>query len=145
MNKVEVGQILTIASGFDRFITVDRVTTEAWFLALHQVPYEDAQAATVAHFTGPNAKETFSVRHILNAVAATNRLTTSAIEDDVRSAKARGLVESSWPARELLPPDIRDALFTVRQLERRAAEERSRFDELESAPVNVGEVGRHVI
>lgn len=131
MNKVEVGQVLTIASGFDRFITVDRVTTEAWFLALAEVPYEVAQKATVEHFTGPNAKETFSVRHVLAFAHVVARTSARAIEDDVRSAKARGLVERSWPARDRLPDSVRDALFTLRESERRAAETRFGFDELE--------------
>lgn len=141
MNKVEVGQVLTIASGFDRFITVDRVTTEAWFLALANVDYADAQAATVAHFTGPLAKETFSVRHILNAVAVSSRTSQAAVEADVRSAKARGLIESSWQPRTPLPADVADALFTLREGERRAAAERFEFDQLEGVPVDVGEVG----
>ena len=142
MNKTQVGQILTLASGFDRFITVDRVTTEAWFLALGNVDYTEAQAATVAHFTGPIAKEVFSVRHILAAVTFDSRNTTAAIEADVRSAKARGLIDKSWPSRNLLPADIRDALFTLREFERRAATDRLALDELDGSPADVGTVGR---
>lgn len=140
MNIVQVGQILTIASGLDRFIVVDRVTTEAWFLVLGHVDYEEAKAATLAHFTGPIAKETFSVRHILNAVADSGRNTPAAIEADVRSAKARGLVERSWPDRYRLPDDVRDALFTIRERERRSAWQL--FDLDHGTPADVGIVGR---
>lgn len=134
MNKLEVGQVLTIASGFDRFIAVDRVTTEAWFLALSGIDFEEAKAATVAHFVGPIAKETFGVRHILNAVADSGRNTAAAIEADVRSAKARGLIEKSWPARDLLPDDVRDALFTLRDLERRTAANMLELDQVDGVP-----------
>lgn len=121
MNKVEVGQLLTIASGFDRFVTVDRVTTEAWFLALAEVDYSEAQAAVVAHFTGPRAKETFSVRHVLEAARITARSTPDAIEADVRSAKARGLLEPTYPAREPLPADVKALLFAARERDRETA------------------------
>ena len=142
MNKTQVAQILTIASGFDRFIVADQVTTGAWLLALEQVDYDEAKAATVAHFTGPIAKEIFSVRHILNVVADSGRNSVRAIEEDVRSAKARGLVEKTWPDRQLLPEDIRQALFTLRDGERRAALERSELDRLEGSPIDPGTVGR---
>ena len=142
MNKTQVGQILTLASGFDRFITVDRVTTEAWFLAIGHLDYNDAKTATVGHFTGPIAKEVFGVRHILNASADSGRSTAAAIEADVRSAKARGLIDRSWPARNLLPGDIRDALFTLREFERRAATERLALDDGSGVPADVGTVGR---
>ena len=65
-----------------------------------------------------------------------------AIEEDVRSAKARGLVEKGWPDRQLLPEDVRQALFTLRDGERRAALERSELDRLEGAPIDPGTVGR---
>lgn len=123
MNKVEVGQILTLASGFDRFITVDRVTTEAWFLALGGVDYEEAKTATVAHFIGPIAKETFGVRHILNAVADTARNTPEAIAADVRSARARGLVAKDWRERDLLPESVRARLAELRDESRQYSEE----------------------
>jgi hypothetical protein len=142
VNKTQVAQILTIASGFDRFIVVDRVTTEAWFMALEQIDYDEAMAATVGHFTGPIAKEVFSVRHILNAAADTGRTSVLSIEQDVRSAKARGLIDKSWPSRNLLPPDIRDALFTLREFERRQATDRLALDQGDGVPADVGTVGR---
>lgn len=146
MNKVEVGQLLTIASGFDRFITVDRVTTEAWFLALEHVDYAEAQAATVAHFTGPQAKETFAVRHILDAVAYSERKSPAQIAADVRSAKGRGLIGKGWPETDLLPEDVRDALFTIRDTERRAAKTRSDLEQsMVGRPADVGSVGRAVL
>jgi hypothetical protein len=142
MNKTQVGQILTIASGFDRFITVDRVTTEAWFLVLGAIDYDEAQAAVVGHFTGPIAKEVFSVRHILNTVADGGRNTRAAIEADVRSAKARGLISKGWPDRQALPDEVKDGLLTLRDLERRAAAVRDELEQGGGSPADVGAVGR---
>jgi len=142
VNKTQVGQILTIASGFDRFITVDRVTTEAWFLVLGAIDYDEAQAAVIGHFTGPIAKEVFSVRHILNAVADGGRNTRAAIEADVRSAKARGLISKGWPDRQALPDDVKDGLLTLRDLERRAAAVRDELEQGGGSPADVGAVGR---
>ena len=142
MNKTQVGQILTIASGFDRFITVDRVTTEAWFLVLGAIDYDEAQAAVIGHFTGPIAKEVFSVRHILNAVADGGRNTRAAIEADVRSAKARGLISKGWPDRQALPDEVKDGLLTLRDLERRAAAVRDELEQGGGSPADVGAVGR---
>lgn len=142
MNEVEVGKILTVASGFDRFITVDRVTVTAWHLALSGVDYKEAESATVAHFVGPKARETFSVRHILEVVEDRARLSAVKIEEDVRSAKARGLIDKSWPDRDRLPDDIREALFTLRDLERRAAADRSELDHIDGSPIDPGSVGQ---
>jgi hypothetical protein len=118
MNKVEVGQLLTIASGFDRFVTVDRVTTETWFLVLGDVDYTAAQSAVIEHFIGPRAKEPFSVRHVLDAVKVSTRSTPGLIEEDVRAAKARGLLDQSHPEREPLPADVKAALFAARERDR---------------------------
>ena len=142
MNKTQVGQILTLASGFDRFITVDRVTTEAWFLVLEPVDYDEAKAATVAHFVGPLAKEVFSVRHILSGTTDFARTSPASIEADVRSAKGRRLIHWSWPSRQILPADVRDALFTLRELERRQAAEQFALDQGDGTPADVGTVGR---
>ena len=121
MNKVEVGQLLTIASGFDRFVTVDRVTTEAWFLALKDVPYALAQQAVVDHFTGPEGGKPLGVHNILKAVEHQSRMTDDAIEADVRSAKARGLIGRDWPKREPLPGDVAAHLSLARQKDIEAA------------------------
>ena len=118
MNKPEVGQLLTIASGFDRFIIVDRVTTEAWFLALTNIDYLQAQEALVAHFTGPASKETFRVTHILDAVAVTNRATKSLAATDVRAARARGIVPPVWSELKPLTVALKSQLAEAREADR---------------------------
>ena len=144
MTKKEIGHLLLLASGLDRFVTVNDVTTDAWLRAMQgvDVNLEQAKQACVNHYTGPEAGRQFTVAHVVALVAADNRSTAYAIEADVRSAKARGLIDKSWPSRNLLPPDIRDALFTLREFERRAATDRLALDEMPDAPADIGPVGR---
>lgn len=144
MTKKEIGLLLLLASGLDRFVIVNNVTTDAWLRALDgvDVNLEQAKQACVNHYTGPDSGRQFTVAHVVALVTADNRSTTYAVEADVRSAKARGLVEKSWPPRDLLPERVRDALFTLRDLERVAAAERFALDQGPGAPADVGTVGR---
>jgi len=146
MNKAEVGVLLLLASGLDRFVQVDQVTTDAWYkvLSSHTVTYAQAEQACIDHYTGPDGSRPFTVAHVIAAVAASDRTAQNAIEADVRSAKARGLIEKSWPERVLLPESIRNALFTLRDAERRAAETRFEFDQLPENPIDTGDIGREV-
>jgi hypothetical protein len=144
ITKPEIGTLLLFASGLDRFVQVDRVTTDAWFrvLANRDVTYAQAEQACIDHYTGPDAGRQFTVAHVVALVTVDNRSNLNAIEADVRSAKARGLIDKSWPSRNLLPPDIRDALFTLREFERRQASDRLALDQGDGVPVDVGTVGR---
>ena len=146
MNKAEVGVLLLLASGLDRFVQVDQVTTDAWYkvLSAHNVTYAQAEQACIDHYTGPDGGRPFTVAHVIAAVAVSDRTAQNAIEADVRSAKARGLIEKSWPERDMLPDDVRDALFTLRDMERRTAAERFEFDQLPEKPIETGEVRKAV-
>lgn len=114
MNKLETAQLLTVASGFDRFVRADELTTTAWQMVLKRVPYKLAEAAVLAHYSGPDATRQLMPFHVLSAVEKEARLSKALIEEDVRSAKARGLVAQSWPADELLDEDVRERLFALR-------------------------------
>lgn len=114
MNKFETAQLLTVASGFDRFVRADELTTTAWQMVLKRVPYKLAEAAVLAHYSGPDATRQLMPFHVLSAVEKEARLSKALIEEDVRSAKARGLVAQSWPADELLDEDVRERLFALR-------------------------------
>lgn len=125
MNKVEIGKLLTLAAGFDNR-KVDLVTTEAWSAVpeLVAADYEAAKAVVIAHQTGPKHHEYLTVGHIVDGLRVAGRNSTAEIAADVRSAKARGLVGREWSESERLPEDVRDALFTLRDGERRAAAQR---------------------
>lgn len=121
MNKLEAAQLLTIASGFDRFIVADEITTTAWTLALATVPFTVGQQAVVDHYTGKNGRRSISVRDILDAVEARGRTRQHQIDADVRSAKARGLVSRDWPMHQQLPTGVAAALAEARERDREAA------------------------
>lgn len=125
MNKFETAQLLTVASGFDRFVRADELTTTAWQMVLKRVPYKLAEAAVLAHYSGPDATRQLMPFHVLSAVEKEARLSKALIEEDVRSAKARGLVPQSWPADELLDEEVRQRLFALRH-------EASQWAELEA-------------
>ena len=124
MTKEEIAVLLLLASGLDRFVIVNDVTTDAWMRALedHDVTFLQAEQACINHYTGMDAGRPFSVAHVVALVAVDNRSTAQAIEADVRSAKARGLVEKSWPERELLPAEIRAQLAVARDESRATAQ-----------------------
>ena len=123
---------------------VDPVTIEAWALVPEMVAadFDAAVAAVVAHQTSPKRGEYLTLGHIAEALKVDGRNSLAAIEADVRSAKARRLIDRSWPARERLPQDVADSLFTLRDLERRQAAQRLELDQLDGAPADVGSVGR---
>lgn len=121
MNKVEIAQLLTIASGFDRR-QVDTVTVESWALiqAIRDADYEDAVAAVVSHFA-TQPKEYLTVAHVVSATQVSSRQTRELIAADVRSARGRGLVESSWSETEPVSDEIRARLAEARDHARQVA------------------------
>jgi len=145
MSKPEIGKLLLFASGLDRFVQVDAVTVDAWFRVLSETgaTYAQGEQACINHYTGPDAGRQFTVAHVVALVAADGRSAVASVAADVRSAKARGLVAKSWPEREPLPADVRDALFTIRERERRTARELFDTDQIGS-PADVGVIGRFI-
>ena len=139
----EVTSLQRIVAGFTRSSPSD-VEAAAWYLVLREFNYQDAEQAVVAHFTGPDKHKFFEVGYILDGIKAANRLNAAAIETDVRVAKRRGLIDASWPSNKVLPANVREALFTLRDTERRTAAQRFAFDELEGNPIDPGDVGKDV-
>lgn len=115
MNKKEIAQLLTVASGFDRR-QVDEITVESWALVpgIQQADYQDALAALIAHVTGPEAKEYLTVNHIVSATQLSSRQTRELVAADVRSARARGLVDRDWPENKPVSADVRHKLEVAR-------------------------------
>ena len=142
MNILEVSQILLLASGFTPFVAVNEVTTQAWHLALSGVEYEAAKAATVEHFTGPNAGDNFGVHHIRAIVNRTGRTSVAAIEADVRSAKARGMIGREWPDGKQLPPAMLERLSRARAGEQATARHLAALDISDGVQANLGQIGR---
>ena len=116
MKIEEVENVLLFASGLDHFVTVDRVTTDAWFrvLSVHEISFEQAMQACTDHYTGPDSTRQFTVAHIINSAAIANRATAQFIEIDVRSAKARGIVSTDWPDKQPLTAELYGRLELAR-------------------------------
>lgn len=115
MNKAEAAHLLTLAGAFDRWIIVNDGTAGGWAYALENLPFELARVAVVDHYKGPNAHKAIMPADIIAAVESAARLTRPQIEADVRSAKARGLVDQSWPDAQVLPDLVRERLAAARE------------------------------
>lgn len=123
MKTHEVQALLAVAGAFDnRKPDLTGVTATIWHRVLADIDYADAEAAVIAHQTGPRAGEYLTVKHITDAVAAGNRTTRKLIEADVRAARARQIVDAGWPENEPLTPAAADALAAARLNDLRTAE-----------------------
>ena len=130
MNLTQTAQLLTIASGFDRFIEVGQVNTTAWHAALAEVDAQAATNAVIAFYSSSwDGKQQLSPATILDACRA--RTDLAAIETDVRSAKARKMIGADWPKDEPLPADVAQRLAEIRDADRAAA--RIHLAEIEAA------------
>jgi hypothetical protein len=114
MNMTEVTLLNRTVSGFTRSSPSD-IEAAAWYLVLRDFDYATAEQAVVKHFTGPNKHAFFEVGFILDGIKEINRHLPHQIEDDVRSAKARGLIEQDWPRNEPLPAEVSARLREARQ------------------------------
>ena len=138
----EVIKLNRTVAGFIRSSPSD-IEAAAWYLVLSDFDYADAEHAVVKHFLGPDKHKFFEVGYILDGIKEIRRLTPEKIEEDVRSAKARGFIGQDWPARQLLPVDVSERLAAARasfqtDMERLAALGAG------SVPFTPGAVGRDV-
>lgn len=115
MNKIETAKLLTIAAGFDNR-RVDDVMTAAWLELLGGFPFDACKMGVLDHYRDPKTRHTYlTAAHILDRVEVWQRASSGDVEADVRSAKARQLIDGSWPKREPLPPDVAVKLSIARQ------------------------------
>lgn len=118
MNKLEMGKVLTVAAGFD-LRRVDDLTVTAWMEVLGGYDYETVRQAVVDHHRDPVTRHDYlTVGHVLDRVERAVRARSADVEADVRSAKARGLVDRSWPRAEPLPVDVAEKLRAAREAAR---------------------------
>ena len=118
MNKREIAELLVLMSGFDRFQVTDPVVVEAWAMipAIQQAPVEAARTAVLAHFTG--SPKPLLVADLVAALTSAGRQGREDIAADVRSARARGLIDRSWPEAQPVPDEVRARLTEIRNAER---------------------------
>lgn len=122
MQLAEVGKLLAIIKSFDNR-KLDESTAMAWKVMLDkhvpQATLADAEAVVFDWFGVENPY--LEVRHLLDGLRRRLRLMPKQIADDVRAAKARGLVEKSWPRDKALPPAVREKLAAARATDREHA------------------------
>lgn len=141
MQLAEVGKLLAVIASFDNR-RLDEATAMSWKLMLdREVPGASLDQATeVVLDWFSTANPYFEVRHLVDGLKKTLRLMPKQVADDVRSAKARGLIDAGHDPRDPLPADVSARLAAARALDRDNAP-----TEIESG---VGafalEVGRHV-
>lgn len=115
MNEPETRRLLGyISAGYDNR-TLSEATAQVWAEELGHVDFETAKEAVRSHFQRPKPREYLSLDVLLDQIKINTRQTPQAIEEDVRSAKARGLIDQDWPRRAALPADIATRLFEARQ------------------------------
>lgn len=143
MELQEVGMVLARVANFDNR-RLDPAVARDWKVVLDRQLHgrgtiEDAMEVVLDHFAQPDPPY-FTVGLLVDGLRERLRLTPKAISDDVRSAKARGLLPAGHDPRVPLPVEVAERLAAAR-----AADRESTPAELE---VGVGafqiEVGRRV-
>lgn len=144
MNEPEARRLLGyISAGYDNR-TLSEATAGVWAKKLADVELDTAIQAVDNHFDKPRPREYLSLDVLRDQIKVDTRMTPQAVEEDVRSAKARGLIEQSWPARTPLPKNVATDLAEARALFGR---QMARYDELgtgDGIPIDVSGIGREI-
>jgi hypothetical protein len=144
MNEPETRRLLGyISAGYDNR-ALSEATAQVWAEELGHVDFQTAKEAVRSHFRKPKPREYLSLDVLLDQIKINTRQTSQAIEEDVRSAKARGLIGSEWSNREPLPHDVAVKLFEARQGFVRSVQEIESRVIAEPAVFAIGEVGKKV-
>lgn len=125
ISRGDAARAVMLAQGFGNYFVGDEAAALAWHMAFkgRDFTLDQVMQAITDHCMNPDIKETVQPKHIIDALTEGRRDSTKQVEADVRSAKARGLVARDWPTAGVLPPDVQDALQTLREGDRRYAEQ----------------------
>lgn len=144
MNKSEVARLIGyISAGFDNR-KLSEATVDVWTAELADVAADDALQAVRTHFRKPSPRDYLSLDVLLEEIRVNTRQTPTAIEEDVRSAKARGFIDPSWPARQALPRPVAARLAAARLEFALAAEAIEAGVITDPKAIEVGLVGRRM-
>lgn len=120
--RADITKALAFASGFDQR-KPSRAAVEAWACIpeIAGASYQQLEAVIIGHHRGPNRHEYLSVGHMVDALKVVERNARHEIAADVRSARARGWVDSGWDERTPLPADVAARLQEARSEAREVA------------------------
>ena len=137
MNVTEAGKLLAILSAIDNRET-DVTKAQGWAWALEDIPYSRAvEAAKRAIRAG--------VRYIdVQAIRAELKGMQPQFESDVRSAKARGLIDESWDKHEPLTEHLEQQLRAIQAREFAATNDRPEEITRKGPTPDFGQVGKVV-
>ncbi len=147
MTPSEVADLLSLSVELDRYATADKMTKEkvvAWAAVLNaeapSMSFSEAQQCVIRYYGTEG--ESLTVYALIDLWKQGRRLLPHQIAADLRSAKARGLIEKGWPESKVLPWEVRDKLAAARAADREAAAQHEVEGATES-PLQL-EVGRRV-
>lgn len=114
MNLTDTAKLLAVASGFDNR-NPDKVAVTAWQAVLSEYTLEECLEAVMGHYRDSTTRHSYlTIAHILDRVEKITR-SREQVAADVRSAKARGLLDAKWSAGAELPPDVAQKLADARR------------------------------
>lgn len=142
MQLAEVGKLLAVIRSFDNR-KLDESTAMAWKMMLDRnVPDASlAQATEVVMDWFSTANPYFEVRHLVDGLKREMRLNRAQIANDVRSAKARKIIDPSWSERDPLPWGVANRLAAARMRDR---DEAAELGELDSEPGGSWELPKQI-
>lgn len=113
----EIGAVLARISNYDNR-KLDKAVALDWQLMINRELHgrwspDAAMEVVLDHFALPQPPY-FTVGLLMEGMRHRLRLTPKAIRDDVRSAKARGMVAKDWPRDTPIPVDVAEALERFR-------------------------------
>lgn len=117
MDLKETGMVLARISNFDNR-RLDASVARDWKVMLDRELYgrgtvEDAMEVVLDHFAQASPPY-FTVGKLVDGMRTRLRLTPKAIADDVRTAKARGLIGRDYDERAPLPAEVAQRLQAAR-------------------------------
>lgn len=135
MNATEAGKLLAILAAIDNRET-DVTKAQGWAWALADVPYPRAVEAVQRAIRA-------GVRYIdVQAIRGQLKDMQPQFEADVRSAKARGLIEEGWDKHEPLTEDLQRRLREIQAREWAATNDRPEEIQGGGTGPELGQIGR---
>ena len=145
MKPSEAAELLAFIAAFDNR-KVSKETAVAWSMTVtREVPaltLDVAREIVMDHFAAPG--DYFTVGILIDEARKRLRLDSRSVAADVRSARARGLVDPGWPTSMPLPADVVERLAAARRGEVDEMAELGAFDDAPNVSPLRLEAGRHV-